>query len=269
MTIHINGVRGVAGQVTYKDYSFTNQGLGAGGTWYTAGFYDAPAGEAALNDGNLTQTYGTAGRGYGAHVFVVGKGDGATDGSDLVLTVTGISITDAGARNDADTEVIVTDALLATFATNTYYESTKKWLGQITITLSSTAGGTFNCSFNYGFCKYEDFGNRNFKVTDFECTWLGGAGETGFDLSLCHHKTTGWTYSAAAFVPGPTALVSLLTDYGAANDNFVANENYAYKRSGLTTEIDSVAHEGVLIRCITAVNNSVESLRAHIGAEFL
>jgi len=269
MTVLINGVMGIAGQITFKDYSFTNQGLGAGGTWYIAGDYNAPAAEAALNQGALTATRGTAGRGYGAHAFVVAKGDGVTDGSDLVITASGISITDAGVRNDADTEVIVPDALLATFSTNTYLETTKKWLGQVTFTLSSTGGTTFNCSFNYGLCKYDDFGNRKFKVTDFEVLWLGGAGETGFDAQLCHHKTTGWTYSAAAFVPGPTALVSLLTDYSATNDNFASSEDYAYKRAGLSEVVNGDNHEGVIIILKTVVNNSLESLSAHVGATFL
>ena len=250
------GVEHALGAVLYKSYPLTM--LGNAASHYLAGFYQAPATEIVLTIGGTDDVvYGTVGNMKAAHAFVVAKEAG---GADLVLTVTGISITDAGVRNDSDSEVIVADC--DTASANVYYETTKKWLGQVTFTLSGAAGAF---TFNYGFCKYEDFGNRAFTVTDFECLLHGAASETGFDIQLLKHSSAGWTFHASAFVPGSTALVSSLTDYSSTNDNFANNSDVAYKRAGLTEAIDGSASEGVVVRVVTAVNNSVQYGTVHIG----
>jgi hypothetical protein len=242
--------------VTFKDYSVSD--FGNAGTHYIGGFYEAPAAHVVLTiGGTVTQTYGTAGRMKAAHAFAVASGAG---GTDLVLTVTGISITDAGVRNDADSEILVADADAAT--TDQYFETTKKWLGQVTYTLTGAAGAF---TFNYGFAKYDDFGNRDFIITDFEAVIQGSASETGFDIELLKHTTTGWTYSAAAFTPGNNTICSSLTDFSATNDNTVADEYFAYKRTGLNTSVSGSGVEGILMKAITAVNNSVRYGDIHVG----
>jgi len=239
-------------------HSYAVNDIGNADTNYMAGFYDAPAAHVVLTiGGTVTQVYGTAGNMKSAHAFCVASGAG---GADLVLTVTGVSIDDAGVRNDADSEIIVADADAA--ITDQYFETTKKWVGQVTFTLTGAAGAF---TFNYGFCKYEDFHNKNFIVTDFELTILGGANETGFDAALLHHKATGWTYDTAAFVPGNGDIVSSLTDLSATNDNFSSGEDFAYKRSNLNTEIAGELSEGIIIRMTTAVNNSVKRGTFHVG----
>jgi len=242
--------------VSFKSYAIAD--LGNSGTHYAGGFYEAPAAHVVLTIGGaVTQTLGSAGEMKAAHAFCVASGAG---GTDLVLTVTGISIASDGTRNDSDSEVIVADADAAT--TDQYFETTKKWLGQVTFTLTGAAGAF---TFNYGFVKYEDFGNRDFTLTDFEMTLHGSANETGFDVQLLHHKATGWTYSAAAFEPGTGAVVSSLTDNSSTNDNFTSGDYAAYKRAGLTTAIMGNDGEGTIIRMITAVNNSVSHGTLHIG----
>ena len=75
--------------------------LGNAGTYYIGGFYDAPAAHAVLTiGGTVTQTYGTASYLKGAKVFVVTKEASA---GAVVLTISGVSISDAGVKNDADT----------------------------------------------------------------------------------------------------------------------------------------------------------------------
>ena len=245
----------IGGGSTFKSYSLANPGNS--GTFYVGGHYAFSAADANLTRGGaITQTFGNAGEAHGSHAFCVASGAG---GTDLVLTVTGVSITDAGARNDTDSEIIVADTDAA--STNQYFETTKKWLGQITYTLTGTAG---SFDFNYGFVKYEDFGNRDFIVTDFDATGEARANETGLNIELLHHEATAFLYHVDAFIPNQTALISLATDYATNND--VANgDGFAYKRTGLTTSIAGGGSEGLIIRVTTAVNNSINDASFHIG----
>jgi hypothetical protein len=255
---------GGSGLASFKSYNVTTQGLGAGVTIYAAGFYESSAADANLTQASTTVTFGSANISYAAHAFIVAGGAGVTDGSDLVLTVTGVSITDAGVRNAADSEVIVADCTAA--ALNQYFEG-KKWLGQITFTLSSTGGTAFSFDFNYGLAKYEDFGNRDFTITDFEAVGYAGANEANLNVQLCHHAAAGWTYNAAAFVPGPAAIVQLSTDHS-TDDQLASGEHFAYKRTGLSTAVSGSGSEGVLARITTTANNAIEYMNVHIGVEF-
>jgi hypothetical protein len=239
----------------YKSYSAAAFDSGA---HYVGGFYNFSATAATLTiGGTVTQTFGAATQSNAAHAFIVASGAG---GVDLVLTVTGISINDAGGRNPADSEIIVADTDTAT--TNQYFETTKKWLGQITYTLTGAAGSFV---FNYGLVKYDDFGNRNFVVTDFEVTGLAAANEAGLDIELLHHESTAFVYSAGAFVPNATPLISLVGDH--ATDNQVDTaDNFAYKRAGLALAIAGASNEGIIIRVTTSTNNSMAYMNFHVGA---
>ena len=258
----------LAGRVDFKSYALATPGIA--GTRYIGGFYQAPAAHSVLNQGALTQTYGTALRAKGAHAFLVASAAGtATGGSGAVtIVVSGVSITSAGVRNDADSEVIVAD--ITAMSTDAYYETTKRWLGQVTYTLTVGATGhtAYAATFNYGFAKHDDFGNRNFVVTDFDLVVTGGATDNGFDVKLAIHCTTGWVYSAAAFVPGCSDIIcQLSTDYG-TNDNIVANQNFSYKRTGLTTAVTGSDAEGIIITITTTANNAIEYGTAVIGVEY-
>lgn len=257
----------VISSTVFKSYAIAD--VGTADTHFIGGFYAAPAAESVLNQGALTQTYGTAGRMYGAHAFLVAKEAGtATGGSGAVtIVVSGVSITDAGARNDADSETIVAD--ITALSVNDYIETTKKWLGQVTytITVGATGHTAYAASFNYGFCKYEDFGNRDFTLTDFEILIHGGASETALNAMITHHKITGWTYSAAGFIPGTGAVVSSVTDYSSTNDNYASNDDVAYKRAGLTTAVSGSTVEGIIVIISNAVNNSIKYGTIHVGVE--
>ena len=234
--------------------------LGSSGTYYCGGFYDAPASSATLTiGGTVTQTYGTATYMKSARVFVVtaGASAGAT-----VLTVTGVSISDAGVKNDADSEVLIADC--STCGASSFYQTTKKWLGQITLTLSGGVG-TNALTFNYGFCREKSITSRNFTITSFIVQLQGGASESGFDTQLMHHKATGWTYSAAAFVPGTGYIVSSANDLG-TNVTWANGVYASYKRTGLTTAIaGATGGEGFIVKVKTSNNNTIKYGYARIG----
>jgi len=145
---------------------------GGSGTYYGAGYYEAPAAHSVLTiGGTVAVTVGSANEARGAHAFIVASGAG---GTDLVLTVSGTSITDAGVRSAADSEIIVADTDAA--VTDQYFETSKKWIGQITFTLTGSSGAF---TFNYGLCKYEDFGNVAFVLKHFEVTGRCGGNDSG------------------------------------------------------------------------------------------
>lgn len=252
------GWSAIGGVTVFKSYPLSNPGNA--GTFYIGGHYAfAAAHEVLTIGGTVTRVFGTVGQAHGAHAFCVASGAG---GTDLVLTVTGVSITDAGVKNDSDSEIIVADADAA--ITDQYFETSKKWLGQITYTLTGSSGAF---TFNYGFVKYDDFGNKNFTITEFDMTGEARANETGLNVELLYHEATAFVYSAGAFVPNATPLISMATDYGTNND-VASGDGFAYKRSGLSTVVAGTNGEGILIRITTAVNNSINDAVAHLGISY-
>jgi len=250
---------------SWKSYQFTSRGVGAG-TYFAAGYYEAPAADANLTQAGTTVTLGAANVPYAAHAFLVAAAAGtATGGSGAVTIVcSGTSITDAGTRTTSDTETIVAD--ITTMSTDEYFETDKKWIGQVvyTLTVGATGHTAYAADFNYGYDKYEDFGNQNFTLTDFEAVGLAAANDGSFNIELLHHSSADWTYSAAAFVPGGTVLIAMETIHSTESDvdNGVA---FAFKRAAMSTAISGSASEGLVIRVTTGANNTVQFLDMHIG----
>jgi hypothetical protein len=161
----------------------------------------------------------------------------------------------------SDTEVIVAD--ITALALNQFVETSKKWLGQVTYTLQNASGSTqttFSVDFNYGFNKYEDFGNRDFTLTNFECVGLGGAADTSFNIRLLKQDADNWTYSAAAFVPGGTVLLDMNAIHG-------TEQNVASKRADLSQAINGNDSEGLVVEITTGANNTVQDMDVHIGVD--
>jgi hypothetical protein len=249
-----------------KSYTFTSRGVGAG-TFYAAGYYEASTLDANLSQALTAVTLGSVNISYAAHAFIVAGGAGSASGGAgaVEIEVSGTSITDAGVRTAADTEVIVAD--ITTLALNQFLETSKKWLGQITYTLQNASGSTqttFSVDFNYGFNKYEDFGNRDFTLTDFECVGLGGAADSSFNIRLLKQDSSNWTYSAAAFVPGGTELLDMNTDHS-TEQNIANGVPFAYKRAGLSQLINGNDSEGLVVEITTGANNTVQNMDVHIG----
>lgn len=244
--------------------ALTVQGVGFG-DYYLRGFYDCPAADSNLTQASTTQTYGAANESLAAHAVCIAAAAGATNGTGLVLTVTGTSITDAGVRTTGDSEVIVPDCTAS--VTDQYYETTKKWLGQVTYTLSSAGGATtYNFDFNYGFAAYDDLSNTNFVINSFSFEWFGGATDAGFDIEVHKHETTGWTYHATAFNPGSAAIYMLTTDH-ATDNSIISGKHGKWKRSNLADAVEGSGSEGIILHVHTTVNNSIEWLNARVNVK--
>lgn len=220
---------------------------GSTGINYIGGFYKH---ETTDNDFNPSVTFGTALAAYGAHFYLV-QAAGGVGGTDTVIRVTGTSITDAGVRTDPDTEDLTVDDAGAAGA---YYETAKKWIGQVTV--EKISGPDLLC--NYGFSKYWDNNNNNFTITGFEATWLGGSNDNAPNIELLHHKTSGWTYNAGAAATAPTPLASMQTDYVTEIETRTDEEG-AWKRSNLSQAVAGGGSEGTII-CLTTTQNKAYSI---------
>ncbi|KKL65014.1 hypothetical protein LCGC14_2159230, partial [marine sediment metagenome] len=226
-----------------KTWAFMSRDASSG-TNYIGGFYKFGATD---NDFNPSITFGTANVSYAAHFFLV-QAAGASGGVDTVIRVTGTTINDQGTRATAvDIDITVDDAGSA----GTYYETPEKWLGQVTIAKQS--GPDLLC--NYGFAKYWDNNNTDFRVTGVEATWLGAKNDAAPDIQLHHHKATGWTYNAASEPSPPAHIASMATDHNTEIAIATAQEG-AWKRDNLSTDIMGSTNEGTLIELTTTTNRT-------------
>ena len=226
-----------------KSWSFMSRDA-ASGTNYVGGFYKF---ETSDNDFNPSVTFGTANSSYAAHFFLV-QAAGASGGTDTVIRVTGTTIDDSGNRTTSvDVDITVDDAGSA----GTYYETTQKWLGQVTVAKQS--GPDLLC--NYGFCKYWDNHNTNFKIAGIEATWLGAKNDNTPDIILRHHKATGWTYNNGAAPTPPPPVASMATDHN--TEIYIhTNEEGAWKRDNLADNVSGGSHEGIIIELVTTTNRT-------------
>ena len=215
---------------------------GSSGTFYFGGFLESHS--AAFTPAAGTNV-GTANASYAAHAYVV-LGAASTD---MVVRVTGTSIDDNATRTTSDFELIDTSG----GSTNDQYETSKKFIGQVSYTLESGTG----VSINAGFAKYFDNRNRSFKVTGLEATWLGGANDSGPDIQLLHYKTSGWTYAAGGVAVPPSPIADLQTDHN-TEYQVVNGEHGAWKRVNLNTEIAGSASEGIIWKVVTSANKTFE-----------
>jgi hypothetical protein len=213
------------------------------GTFYAGGYYDFGP---SSNDFSPSITLGTANSSYAAHISFV-LGEDTVD--ELTLRVTGTSINDQGTRTPGDTQDIV---IPNATSVNAYYETTKKWLGQVTI---SVVSGTPKLC-NYGFSKYWDDNNTNFTLLGVEAVWLAGANDAAANISVIHHKSTGWTYGAGG-TPTPPYVSRMNTDH-VTEINLVNGEMGAWKRDNLSIEILGGDSEGVIIEVFTSANRAFD-----------
>lgn len=226
-----------------KTWAFMSRDASSG-TNYIGGFYKFGATD---DDFNPSVTFGTVNISYAAHFFLVQAAGGA-GGTDTVIRVSGTTIDDQGNRATlVNVDITVDDAGVA----GIYYETTEKWIGQITIAKQS--GPDLLC--NYGFAKYWDNNNTNFKVVGIEATWLGAKNDANPDIELLHHKITGWTYNNAAPPTRPTAIASMATDHNTEMQIATAQEG-AWKRDNLNTNINGGSGEGTIVELITTTNRT-------------
>ena len=203
---------------------------------YVGGFYDFAA---VPNDFSGGPTFGSANAATAAHFFI-GTGPSPA-GSDTVIRVTGTSINDSGTRTAGDTQdITVPDGQ----AVDSYFETPKKWLGVVTITVFS--GSAISC--NYGWSKYHDVNNQDFTVIGLECIWISDANDSASaasDIRFLKHSSTGWTYNASGPVVRPTAIATRTGDF-ATDDLNVTGEQGAWKRANLALVINGADSQGFM-----------------------
>lgn len=229
--------------VSDKSWSFASPS-GSSGTFYIGGFYE-------FGTTNFTPaastTLGSANNSYAAHAFIV-LGSGSTD---MFVTVSGTSMTDAGVRTAGDSEELNTSG----GSTNDYFETSKKWLGTVDYSLASGTGVTVN----NGLCKYWDNRNSNYRIVALEVVGLCGGSDTNPDLLLRHHKATGWTYNAGAAPTPPTEVASMNTDHG-TESQYVNDKQFAWKRTNLSESIMGNNGEGFMCEIVTTAIKSIQHL---------
>lgn len=227
-------------RISVTDWTFSSP-AGSSGTYYIGGSYLLGATSYTPAGGT---TLGTANAAYGAHTFIV---LGATS-TDMVVRVTGTSITDGGVRA-ADTEDLDTSGGVL----NDYFETTKKWIGQVSISLQSGTGVVIND----GLCKYWDNRNRNFRLIGLEVTGTAGATDSAPNFELIKHSPTGWTYNVSASPTPPAAILSMQTDYN-TEYQFVSGQNFAWKRIGVSELVYGGTNEGLICRITTTASKAIE-----------
>lgn len=246
-----------------KSYNFSSRDVGTGAN-YLGGFYDWEATDMNLTQASPSQVVGDANVGHGAHVGIV-FGAASTDGTVITLTATGTSFdTSTGVSTPADSEVLYTGAV-GGLTLNDYVETTKHWVGTVTLTLTSD-GVNFTLDANYGLSKYEDVSNVDTTIRAFDIAGLCNTTDNSYDVELIHHENTSWVYAASGFLPGGTIVASYATDYG-VNSKILGGVEFAWKRIDLLEPILAVGgEEGVLIRVTTTTNNAVSYMTCHLTA---
>jgi hypothetical protein len=260
ITYHSQGVSPSTIHATFKSPAASS------GNFHAFGFYEAPAADANLTQLSATQTLGSANNAYMAQVFIVAAAAGTVGGTGsgvAKITITGTSVTHAGVRTPADSEVLVAD--ITALTTNQFVESTKMWVGTVTLTLAPTVDRSeYAVDFNYGYASVSHFFEHTVQIKQFECTGRAGATDTGFNIQLLKHSSVGWVYHATAFVPGGTVILDMNTDLN-TEKNITSGKRFHYHRKNLTNIIiGSDGSEGVVLRIITGANNAVESMDMRI-----
>jgi hypothetical protein len=246
-----------------RSYSFN---ASSSGTHYVAGFYDFATTDANLTQASTSITYGTSGQVRAAHVGIVPGGAGTVDTGQVGIRVTGTLDSETGTQTAAQTQVINDD--ITTLTLNEYEETAGKFSGQVTIELYVVSGSptTYSLDFNYGFAKYEDKQNIDMTIIAFEAEWEGAGTDTGMDMALLHHKSTGWTYAATGFTPGNGDICRRSVDQ--ATDGDVANGvEGAYKRVSLDTFVAGGTDEGYIVEVTTTSPNVLDNCNFHVVAE--
>lgn len=253
--------------VVTKQFAFSSPG-GGSGTFFIAGFYDAPLTDANLTQASTTQVHGAANHPYYAHAFLVAAAAGTASGGAgaVEIEVSGTSVDDNGVRTAADTEILVAD--ITAMATDQFFETTKKWIGQITYTLQNAGGSTqttFAADFNFGFAKYEDAQNTDFEINSFQLEGRAGGNDAGFNVELCEHTAVGWTYSAAAFQAGVLPAIVDVAAIWSTESDLTNGDHFAFKKLDLSTQIQGSEAEGFLVRVTTTTNNAVETMNVTVS----
>ncbi len=222
------------------------------------GFKTGPAGITEIMGGYIfapsdddfipSVLFGTVNEARGAHLFLV-QAAGA-GGGDTTIRITGTSITGLGIRTPGDTEdLVMGDAAAA----GTYYETIKRWNGQVTIAKQSGP----DLPANHGWATYFDNANNDYILTSMSVTWLAGANDSGFDMQLLLHSSSGWTYTPGGEPVPAVAIVSSGSDLAPENEVF-NGETGQWSRGQLNISVAGSVADGLIFRAVTGVSSTIE-----------
>jgi hypothetical protein len=226
------------------------------GETYLGGFYQYDSNAASLVQ-NGSITIGAANNPHGGHAFMV-FGAGGTDGTTIVVEASGTSIDDEGTLTPGDSEILVSAAPGAVSA-GAFYQTTKRWIGTVTFTLS-TDGVNATCDFNYGLVQYERT-EGGALVSRIQAEGMAEASDGTFDVELLLHKKTGWTYAATGFIPG-ISIASFLVDN---SQGIQMDEPFSWIRRNIPTALET--DEGVMFRVVIGSNKAVSYLNMSVAVE--
>ena len=98
--------------------------------------------------------------------------------------------------------------------------------------------------------------DREFSIVYGWCQGLAGANDTGFDIVLMKHQTSGWTYAATGFEPG-TGVILKFTDALGTESDLVSGKHFRWDQAFLL-DADGTNGEGFLLQVTTTGANSVD-----------
>jgi len=254
-------------RVVYKTYSGSSQDLATGvsakngpGGWLVGWYYGNPD-AATLDEGSPSITWGDPLVMYGAYLILVSGGLPTTDGGPVTVTITGTSLTEPGVRVPADTEVIVVDGV----ALNERIQTEKRWLGTVTITLSSAGAAAFSWQFNYGFAMFESFGGRHFEMDQVEIQGVASDDDDEFDLIFYRHNHTGWEFALTDWEMHGELITSLSYIYG-PEVQLKKNQPFGGFKREIQQFFKGDQQEGLVIRMKTGSDKTVQNITVHLGA---
>lgn len=199
---------------------------------YVGGFYDFASTD---NDFSPSVFFGAINASVAAHFMIV---TGALTVDEVTITITGDCITDSGVQVGGDSQDIV---IPAGTPVNSYFETSKKWNGQVTV--ETTSGTAVTC--NFGWCKYWDHNNRNFDILGLEVLWSSQSNDSTSNVCLIHHKSAGWTFNGGSTPTHPPALADRAADHG-LNVAHVDGKQGAWKRDNIFHPVLGGDSEGIL-----------------------
>lgn len=212
---------------------------------YAAGFYIYASSDDTFSP---SINFGPVNGAHAAHFFIV---TGQIPTNDVTIRISGVSIQDTGVRNESDFQDII---ILNGTSINSYFETSKKWLGSINI--ETISGTPITC--NYGLSKYHDNANTDFKVIDSECLWVSDSNDSSSNIELIHHKDSGWSFNSGSSPSPPPPIISRLADYGPSyNYNYIGDG--AWKHTNIDLTILGSLNEGIIWR-ITSGSTGLGSL---------
>ena len=224
-----------------RSWSFSSFKSGAG-RHYVGGAY--VLGPSSFVPSVFPQVLGTVLVSYAAHAFIV---LGAAC-ADMVVRVSGTSITDAALRIVDDFE----DLIARGGVLGDYLETPKKWLGQVAFTLLRGEA----VAVNYGLCKYWDHNNQNYTLKGLEVTGFAGANDAVAQLQLLHHRPAGWTYNEGGEPTPPSPLATMQANHGTEVE-LATDEPFNWKRDNLDVAIAGHEDEGILFEVTVGSNKSI------------